>query len=196
MEPELDREKAIQTVEKLELLKETTRTNLRGAWFPLVLFGLLTLLSAVVLAIWGGPALGPFWSVAGIGGGIVTGAFYRRRELKIGVTDAAAPYLITAAALFVAAFGLGMVGGISGNDTLAFAGPPIAIALAYLVFAYLENQTSLALVSLALLGVGAFFAWKGVDGVSEGIFLTVVFGTVMLITGIAYLTSSLTSTRR
>lgn len=196
MDSELDRDKAMQTVKDMELLKEATRMDLRAAWFPLVLFGFLTLISAAVLAISGGAALGPYWAVAGIGGGIATGAFYRRRELRIGVTDAAWAYVITAAVLFVAAFTLGMIGGISGNETVAFAGPPIAIALAYLVFAYLENQISLALVSLALLGVGVFFAWKGVDGEGEGVFLTVIFGTVMLTTGLVYMASSLRSIRR
>lgn len=182
----MDRESAEAALRQVESLRMRTRSDLRVTWFPLTLFGIATLLSAIPVALWGGDALAVYWLVAGLGGGAATAWYYHQHELETGLVDRAFPYVVTAVVLFISAFVLGMIGGMIGNLTLAYAGPPIAIALGYLVFSWLERRLSLAVVSLVLLGVGSYFAIVGVESDSDAILLILISGALMLGTGLAY----------
>ncbi len=76
--------------------------------------------------------------------------YARAHDLSAGVTRAARPYVITSGCLVAACFALGFGGGFAGAPVIANYGPPLAVAVAYVVFAWLERSVALALVALSL----------------------------------------------
>lgn len=169
-----------ETLAELGRLRRRTRGTLRSVWFPLVLFGGLTILSAPLYAI-GGAALGVFWLVAAPAGIVATSMHFRRRELRLGLEGPAAPYVLTGVAMAVAAWLTGALGG--GGDVSTY-GPPLAIAAGTLVFAALDRSVQLAAVAAALFAVAGAVALAGVG--SPGPVLAVSFGAGYLIAGLIF----------
>jgi hypothetical protein len=131
----------------VDRVRAKTRADLESLWFPLVLFRLLSAVSAAVALRWGGTALGVYWTVAGPTGGLATAAFYFRREQSRGLRGAPAwPYWATALALFAVATATGS----SPAPLVHNYGPYLAVCVAYLVFASLGRSRGLGLVTLAL----------------------------------------------
>jgi hypothetical protein len=78
------------TLGEAEWAQRTTRRVKRSVWFPLVVFGALTMVSAALCvndAFQPSNALSTFWLVAGPLGYAAVYGFYRRRELTLGVGD-------------------------------------------------------------------------------------------------------------
>ncbi|MDQ3679601.1 MAG: hypothetical protein M3378_03465 [Actinomycetota bacterium] len=137
----------MSTLREIEALQRRARRELRSFWFPLVLFGALSMASAPFCQIRDGVGSAVFWAVAGPAGGMATALHYRRRELQLGLYRSAWPYLGTAAAMLVGASVLPAV--TSGH--LQGVVSSFAVAAGYLVFAGLER--SWWLVGLALVMV-------------------------------------------
>ena len=62
-------QEASEALQLIELLRSRTRSALRVVWFPLVVFGALFLLSAPLVWLARGPAVGAYWALAGAAGG-------------------------------------------------------------------------------------------------------------------------------
>lgn len=169
-----------ETLAELRRLRRRTRGTLRSVWFPLVLFGALSIVSAPFYAI-GGAAVGVFWLLAAPAGIVVTSRYFHRRERRLGLEGAAAPYVATGIAMALAAWLTGALGG--GGDVSTY-GPPLAIAAGTLVFAALDRSAQLAAVAAALLAVAGAVALAGLD--SPGPLLAVSFGAGYLIAGLLF----------
>src|SRR6185295_5042421 len=94
---------AANVLRHIESVGRQTRDLLRAFWFPLVVFGAITLASALVQLAWPGAWVGLFWAVTGPLGGMAVGRFYRARELRLGLSRPALPYILTAVGIFVGA---------------------------------------------------------------------------------------------
>jgi hypothetical protein len=174
----MDANNAHDTIQEVGRVQRRTRASLDGLWFPLVLFGVLTILSAGVVAVLDEAALALYWLVAGIGGGAACAWHAWRQEQSTGVGRSGTPYAVTAGLLIVGALGMGAL----GSGDLQIAGPPLAISLAYLVFAYLERSVALAVTAIAL-GVLAVTLTLS-DVAQPTLWLAVGYGTAFLAFGL------------
>lgn len=146
-------DEAARTLAGIRSTRERTRSDLSSFWYPLVLFGVLTMLSTPFFWLWDGSGVGLFWLVAAPAGTAAVSRHYRRRAFSTGVTRSPRAYVITAYGLIGACFGLGFGGGIAGQTDIAGFGPPLAIAVAYVIYAWLEDSPLLALVACLLGGL-------------------------------------------
>lgn len=143
------------------------RADLRAYWYPLVVFGVLTLLSTPFFELWDGAGAGLFWLVAAPAGIALVVRHYHRRELSVGLASAPRPYVVTAVCLVAACFALGFGGGIAGEPDVANFGPPVAVAVAYLVYAWLERTVLLALLAIALAGLTVALALGDIERANQ-----------------------------
>ena len=169
-----------QTLAELAHLRSRTRGTLRSFWFPLVLFGGITLVSAPLYAI-GGATVGIFWLVAAPAGIITTSFYYHRRELRLGLEGPAAPYVVTSIAMALAAW---LTGALGGEEVRTY-GPSLAIAAGTLVFAALDRSAALAGIAAGILAAAAAVALAGV-GTAAAPVLAAVLGTGYLIAGLIF----------
>ncbi|MGI8593301.1 MAG: hypothetical protein ACR2ML_02860 [Solirubrobacteraceae bacterium] len=173
-------EQRAETLAELAHLRSRTRGTLRSFWFPLVLFGGLTLASAPLYAI-GGAAVGVFWLVAAPAGIVATSRYYRRRELRLGIEGPTAPYVATGIAIALAAW---LTGALGGEEVSTY-GPSLAIAAGTLVFAALDRSAALAGVAAGLVAAAAAVALAGV-GTAAAPLLAAAFGAGYLIAGLLF----------
>jgi positive regulator of sigma E activity len=138
-----------ETLQEIDTLRRETRSALQSFWFPLVLFGALTLVAAPLCRVDDGAALGLFWALAGPAGAIAVGAFYARRDNDIGLSRPAWPYILAAIGLMAGAFLLPLF--TSGH--LQEVVSTFAVAAGYLGFAVIERDARLAGVAAVLAAV-------------------------------------------
>lgn len=140
---------------ELARTRRTTRRALGTPWFPPVVFGAVTMLSAPVVAVAGTGALMPIWIVACAGGMLAVARHYRRRAAARGVTGRGAPIWRVAVAMaavgFVAGTGAGMLAGAQAG-VLA---PIVAIVAGYAVLGRMLRTLVLPL-GVAASGGAAF----------------------------------------
>ena len=172
------------TLDQLDEVKRRTRADLRVFWFPLVLFGGLTLVSAGVIVLFDDRALGVYWPLAGPLGGIATSWYYHRHERSVGVERWAAPHVATAVLIVVGASLAGGVGSATDAPLLAAVGPYLVVAAGYLVFAWLERSTHVAAVALALGGLAAVLGVAGFEAEAAALTLALLGGALLLGTGL------------
>lgn len=164
----MDRRDISQTIEAIDELRRDTRRALQSFWFPLALFGALTLLSAPFCAIADGRAVGLFWALAGPAGGIATSLHYARRETALGLSRPAAPYIVVAVGLMAGAFVLPALTTGDLQDVVSY----FAVAAGYLGFAWIERDGRIA-------GIAAFIAAVPL------VMLAVAPGSACLVTAVA-----------
>jgi len=150
---------AVDVLHHVESLRSQTRNLLQAFWFPLVVFGALTLASAPVQWVWPGAAVGVYWAVAGLLGGTAVGLYYRSRELRLGLTTSPTPYVLTAVGLLLGAF---LLPAVTTGD-LQEVVSTFAVAGGYLVFARIDRSRVLAVVAAVLLAVPVLVLVSGVD---------------------------------
>lgn len=164
------------TLAEVEAVRRRTRVAVHPVWFPMLLFGALGLLSIPFSFLGDGLGAGLFWLVAGPGGGVATSHYYRNRAMTLGVGVRGRAYVALGVALFVAAW-------VSGVATGSAAGPMLAVAVGYVLFARLEHSWPVAAVA-AVLGVTAVVV--AATGPAHGdVILTLVFGITFAATGLA-----------
>lgn len=173
-------------LQDVEQLRQRTRSHLHAIWFPLVVFGGLSMLSAAVAWRFGGAALGVFWLGAAPAGSLITGAFYRRRERRIGLEAPPAPYVIAAAGIILGAFVTGGVGGAFGAASVSAIGPPLCVSAGYLVFARLARSPGLAVVAAALAALDLTLAAARMQPNRAAWVLALAYGVVFVLTGLTY----------
>ncbi len=169
---------AADLLRHVESVGSQTRNLLRAFWFPLVVFGAITLASAVVHFAAPGAAVGLYWAVAGSIGGIAVGRYYRNRELRIGLSRPALPYILTAVGIFVGAFVLPMF----THGDLQEVVSAFAVAAGYLAFAWLERTGWLVLVALLMAAIPVAVLAAGVD--HPGAVAAAATGAALLATGL------------
>jgi hypothetical protein len=181
----VDYRQAQEIVEEVDRLRSATRSQLSAMWWPLLVFGLLTLASAALIAGFGADALGVYWAVAGPLGGITVGAFYRNRERAIGVESPSLPYVLTALAVLIGAMAAGVIGDAAGSPLGAAAAPSLVVSAGFLVFAALERSALLAAVAVAL-AVETVWLWMASnDAERAALILATSYGTAFLATAAA-----------
>jgi len=176
-------DEAAQLLDSVRTARDATRGRLRSYWFALVVFGVLTTLSAPFFAIWNGGGVALFWLVAAPAGTFAVMRYQRGRASATGAWRAGRPYNITAGALIAACFGLGIIGGVTDHMDIANFGPPLAISAAYLVFAWLERSLALALLALSVAGLTIGLAVADVDHAAQ--ILALSYGASFAIVGLA-----------
>jgi len=165
-----------QTLGELEWLRLQTRRRLEGLSFPLVLFGGISLVAAALSAALGEDAQGFFWALAGPAGGVAVSLHYRRRELDLGLSRAAWPYICTAVALMVACFVLGFL------EQPWSVGPWLAVAAGYLVFGALERSAAAIVMSVTLAALAVAVGVLEITPVA--VILNAVYGVAFIATGV------------
>jgi len=177
---------AAETLERVQSVRRSARSDLRAFWFPLVVFGSVTIVSAGVVAVAGGEALGLYWPLAGTGGGVLTGCYYGRREHRLGLEGSATPYVATAVAIMVGAMLAGVVGSQWGSGVAGAVGPSIVVAAGYFVFARLEHSTTLAALAAVMLALAVGVTFSGMDTEPATVVLALSTGAASLLTGVRH----------
>jgi hypothetical protein len=172
-------EEATRALREVDALRRRTLSQRRSIWFPLVLFGVLSLGAAVACEAAGDHAVALYWALAGPAGGIATGAYAYRRSLRVGVAASPLPYLATAVAIVV---GASLAGALSTGSARATA-PYLVVALGFLVFAWLDRHPVAAFA--ALVGLIAAVAVVATDPEHGCAILSATFGLAFAATGLA-----------
>lgn len=177
---------AADTLRHIERLRHGTRATLASFWFPLVLFGGLTLASAAVAWRAWGPAVGAYWALAGPLGGLVTAAYYWRRERALGLEGPWVPHALTGAGIVVGCFLAAGLGQALDSETAIAVAPALVVSVGYLVFAWLDRSAVLAAVAAALAAAAAALAATSIDARDLAAIVALLYGATFLATGVAY----------
>lgn len=103
-------------------LRRRTRRALGAPWFPLLCFGMLSMLSAPLVAATGTVVLAPLWVVGGGAGMLLTRRHYRRRARQRGVIGRGRRAWAIALAMFVGCLVAGAVAGLLAPIVVVVAG--------------------------------------------------------------------------
>ena len=181
---------AAETLDQVDRLRREAHRRSRGSpdqlWLPFMLFGALVLATPVVEAMWGGRSVGIYWAVAGPLGAILCGWYYRLRERRVGLEVPALPYVLVSAGIVVGSMILGWVGGVSGSS-LAWMGPLLIVSAGYVIFAWLDRSSALALLAIALAAVVIALYVSPLDDQTASVTAALTFGGVLLATGLFFL---------
>ncbi|HEV8229487.1 MAG TPA: hypothetical protein VGQ86_05985 [Candidatus Limnocylindria bacterium] len=175
---------AATALHEIDRVLDRTRRTRAIAWFPLTLFGALSIASAPVGLASGGAALAAYWAIAGPLGGIVTAVYAIKRSRALGLEAPPVPYVVVASVLMVGAFAAGAAGRALGLPQLSVVGPAVAISLAYCAFAYIERNAAVAGLALGLLTITLVVATAGMDAARAGAMLALAYGAAFLVTGL------------
>lgn len=136
---------AAEALDEVARLRGRTRRSLGVAWFPLVCFGVLTMLSAPLIA--GAPpaALAPLWLVAGAAGMVLTRRHYRRRSRQQGVTGRGRRAWIVAAALFPACVLAAVAGSMADGAAGGVLASIVVVVAGYFAAGLLQHNSAAAL---------------------------------------------------
>lgn len=168
-------------------IRDRTRASMQALWFPLVLFGLLSLASAGVSWRSGGEALGIFWLIAAPVGIVATSIYYRRSEHRIGLETPVLPAVVGVAVIIIGCFGTGFLGGALDAPRLSAAGPPLAISAGYLIFAWVNRRAWLAATAFALAALDVALVAAGASADTMATVLSAAYGTAFLVIGLVEL---------
>jgi len=168
-------EELAATLQQVEEARQRTRAAVHPVWFPMLLFGVIGLLSTPFHFVADGAGVALFWVVAGPLGGAATARHYRNRALSVGAGMRGGTYMAIGAAVFVGAW----VGGALSESA---AEPLLAVAAGYLGFAWLDKSWPVAAVAAALaLGSAAVAV---ADPAHGDVVLTLGFGAAFTVTGL------------
>jgi hypothetical protein len=168
---------ASRLLSEVSEVRNRTRTHLQSYWFPVTLFGAITILSAPFTLIGDGVGVGIFWSIVGPLGGALTGVYYRHREQRLGVGSPALPYILTAVAMMAGAFLLPVI--ITGPAQASVSS--YSIAIGYVVFGLLERSKMLAAVGLLIATIPTVVIVT--DIANPGLVTALLTGAIMMASG-------------
>jgi len=171
---------AASTLTEVERLRGDTRAALAGSWYPFLLYGLASLLSAPLTLIWDGGAVGIYWAIAAPLAYWLTARHYRDHEREIGAEDRYGhAYAAIGAGIIVVAFLTGVLG---QGDLLSFVGPGFGVALGLAAIAGLRMSLLIAVaagldgalvLAVTLVEPGAPGIWvaggQGLVGIAAGL---------------------------
>lgn len=147
---------AAEALDELARLRLHARRAPGRPYFPLLWFGVLTTLSAPLVAVAGLDVLLPFWVVAGTAGLVVVARHYRGRALRQGVMGRGRRVWAIAMAFFVGGVTAGVGGGRWGGERGAVLAPVVVVAAAYLVLGWFRRDpaTIVAIVPAVVVAAG------------------------------------------
>jgi hypothetical protein len=183
-------DQANDTLMEIGRLRGRTRSDLQALWFPLIVFGVLSIGGAAVILVSWGWGIALYWAVAGPAGGIATGRFYHQRGRDLGVEAPPAPYVGVAIAIMVGCFLTGMLGGMLGSALTAAVGPSLAISVGYVAFAYLERRASVAVIAIALGALAGGLVASDLTPSRIAAILALTYGVTFLATGLLFRTAA------
>ena len=181
----MGRVEAEQTLEAVAGLRQRARADVRALWFPLVLFGLLTLLSVLIGEATGNVS-GLFWAAAGPAGAVVTAIYYSRCWDQVGVSGAGAAFFLTGVAILVGVFAFAALASALGSQRAAALVPVLIVSAGYIVFAWLERSVFVAMIAVALCLVALALFAAGVSAQELRLVLALVYGVVFVVSGLVY----------
>jgi hypothetical protein len=151
---------AVETLRDVARLRRATRRSLGTPWFPLVYFGVLTMVSAPLLG--DGPAAGliALWVLAGTLGMALTRRHYRRRAQRRGVAGRRRSWWV-AWAMFAGCFAAGLAGGLLGGLAGGVIGPIAVVSAGYVVMGVQQRRAVVALAALPAAALAALSAAAG-----------------------------------
>jgi hypothetical protein len=168
-------EELAATLQQVEEVRQRTRVDVHPIWFPMVLFGVLGILSTPFLFVWDGAGMGLYWLVAGPAGGVATARYYRNRALSLGAGVRGGAYVAIGVAILVGAW-------VGGAVSESAAVPLLAVSAGYLGFAWLDKSWPVAGVAAVLAVTSAVFAIT--DPAHGDVLLTVFSGAAFTVTGL------------
>ena len=130
-----------------EGVRTRTRSVLSTNWFPMILFGLLALVSVPAAEFWSWTAMEALWLLGAPLAVVATGLWYRGRAIEHGISVNAWPYVVTSVAILVGCMATGIAG---RGGPVSYAGPLFVIGLGYLVFARLDRSLLGAVLGAAM----------------------------------------------
>jgi hypothetical protein len=166
-------------LEEVERLQAHTRRSLGAPWFPLVLFGGLTMLSALFVSVSGPGVLVIFWPIAGALAMAAIHGHYRRRGRARGLSGPKRQWWL-GAGLFAASLGGALVGGRVAGTAAALVVPIAATFAAYVLFGWLQHNPVLPAAVAVAAGIAAGLALAG----GEPWVVEVAFGAGLMGAGI------------
>lgn len=170
---------AAETLRHVDRVSRGTRRRINAAWFPLLLWGAIVLISApITLAP---DALVPiYWILAAPAGVWITIRFFRSRGFKRGIEPRHRRILpVIGVAIGVACFALGWAGG----DMVSAVGPMYAVAVGVLAFATLSRIVAFAYVASTLIVAATLIV--AVDPGDPTLLAPLVEGALLLAGGLA-----------
>ncbi len=178
----LDEDEAAGRLAEVRVLRRQTLRQLQTYWFALLVFGTLLAASAPFFRLFHGAGTALYWLVAAPVGTALIVRRSRDRCVVQGVTRSSRPYFWLGAGLVVACFGLGFGGGVAGSVAISEVGPPVAIAIGYLVLAWIERSALLATLAACLGACCLVVLGRGLS--SPGAVLAVVYGASFIVVGL------------
>ena len=158
---------AAEELDEIARLRGQTRRSLGVPWFPMVCFGVLTMLIAPLLAGAGTAALVPLWLVAGAAGMLLTRRYYRMRGARHGVTGRGRRAWTVAAVMFPACLIAAVTGGMAGGAAGGVLASIAVVVAGYFALGLLQHDSAAALavapgavlaVALILAGLAPWLA--------------------------------------
>jgi hypothetical protein len=149
----LDQSQAKALLTATQSARVQTRSVLSANWFPMILFGVLAVVSVPVAEFWSWTAAAALWLVGAPLATLATALWYRSRAIEIGVSANPWPYMATAVGIMVGCAATGIAG---RGGPVSYAGPLLVIGLGYLVFGRLDRSLlgggfGAAMVTVAIL---------------------------------------------
>jgi uncharacterized membrane protein YfcA len=173
--------KAAEALSDIARLRGRTRRSLGVPWYPLVCFGVLTILSAPLIAGVGAAALVPFWLLAGAAAMLLIRRYYRRRARRQGVTGRGRRAWTIAAAAFPACLIAGVAGSMAGGRAGGVLASIAVVVAGYFALGLLQRTSAAALAVTP----GAILAvWLLRAGVAPWI-AELTFGAAMVVAGVS-----------
>jgi hypothetical protein len=136
---------AAEALDEVARLRGRTRQSVGVPWFPLVCFGVLTMLSAPLLAGADPATLVPLWLAAGVAGMLLTRRYYRRRARRHGVTGRGRRAWTVAAVLFPVCLIAAVAGGMAGGEAAGVLASIAVVAAGYVTTGLLQHNSAAAL---------------------------------------------------
>lgn len=163
---------------ELARVRERTREGVGGPWFPPLAFGAATVLAALVLAVAGPTAIGPYWLVAGVVALIAVRHHYLGRARARGVAGRRRTWVL-ALALSASALAAGFGGGALAGITAALLAPIGVVTLGYAMLSWWDGRPEL----IAGAGAGALLAGAVAAGGGPAWLTELTFGLALCATG-------------
>jgi hypothetical protein len=152
---------AAAVLDELDRLRRTTRRSAGAPWYPLVYFGLVTTISAPVVALAGAASLAPLWVVGGVLGLLLMRRHQERRSRSRGVTGRRFGGWAIGLTMFVGCVAAGVVVGTTAGPDGGVLAPIVVVAVGYLALGWLRRDPLPSLALAPGAGLAAAFALTG-----------------------------------
>jgi hypothetical protein len=141
---------ALRLLADLENLEARGRLARRSVWFPLLVFGVVDGVGALLALVVGRDHLAPYFIPATVAAGLLSVRSYRRLGHHTGLQVAAWPWLVVIlAANFVAAL-CSATGQAIGSRLLNLSGPGLAHVCGFTILAFWARSTALRVAVSAM----------------------------------------------